>query len=333
MKVAVYNTVRGGTERFRPYADKYDNIELVAIDCPPTLETLDKLKEFGCEAMIYTSDHQEGEEFFKKIAENGVRYVCCCCTGYDHFNISAMKKYGLKGANVPYYSPNAISEHTVMLVLAALRHFRTQILNVEHGNYQLAGLMGREIRNMSIGIVGAGRIGYVTMQCLSGFRPGKMYAYDPFPNERVKEYAQFTTLDDLYAKCDVIIYHAIYNEKNHHMVNAEAIRKMKDGVILINVSRGGLFDTDAVLAGIESGKLGGVCLDVIEGEGILKKQKQYDICPISSLSKLLAHPNVIFTPHAAFFTDEADSNMNETTIENLESYITTGSCDKEVVKG
>lgn len=332
MKVGLFNTVRGGVARFAPYAEKYDEIELIGFDCPPTLETLDLLQEAGCQAMIYTASYQENEAFFEKIARCGVKYVCCCCTGYDHFNLPAMKKYGLKGANVPVYSPNAISEHTVMLVLAALRNFRTQVKHVEANNYQLAGLRGREIRNMNIGIVGAGRIGYVTMKCLSGFGPKKLYAYDPYPNDRVAELAEYVPLEVVYDRCDVIIYHAIYNEQNHHMVNDETIAAMKDGVILVNSSRGGLFDAEAVLRGLERGKLGGVCLDVIEGEGELKKPHEPGVCPLPVLEKLLSHENFLFTPHSAFFTDEAERNLSESTVENLREYALTGSCSKELVK-
>lgn len=332
MKVGLFNTVRGGVDRFLPYAEKYQDLQLIPFDCPPTMQNLDKIKEAGCTALIYTADHKEPEAFFQKLAECGIRYLCCCCAGYDHFDLDAMKKYGIHGANVPAYSPNAISEHTVMLVLAALRHFRKQILQVENHRYGLAGLQGREIRNMTIGVVGAGRIGYTTIRCLSGFGPKKIYANDPFPNDKVAEYAEYVPLDTLYAQCDVIIFHAILNESSHHMVNRESIAKMKDGVVLINTSRGGLFDAEAVLEGVESGKLGAVCLDVIEGEGILRKKPAYDNCPIPVLEKLLQHDNVTFTSHCAFFTDEADRNLSEGTVENLESYARTGHCDKELVR-
>ena len=202
-----------------------------------------------------------------------------------------MKMYGIHGANVPVYSPNAISGHTVMLVLAALMHFRKQILNVEACRYGLAGIQGREIRNMNIGIVGAGRIGFTTIRCLSGFGPKKMYAYDPYPNDRVREYAEFVALDELYAKCDVIIYHAILNEDNLHMVNRETIKKMKDGVVLVNTSRGGLFDAEAVLEGIESGKIGALCIDAVEGEHV-PAIKSFDedgrVLYVGSFSKTLS---------------------------------------------
>jgi D-lactate dehydrogenase len=298
----------------------------------PEESALDKLKENGCEAMIYMADHLEGEEYFKKVADCGVKYVCCCSAGYDHFNIEAMKAHGLKGANVPKYSPNAISEHTVMLVLAGLRKFRTQILNVENGNYQVKSLMGREIRNMVIGVVGAGRIGCVTMQCLSGFGPKKIYACDPYENDEVKKYAEYATIDEIYERCDVIIFHTVLNETNYHMINDESIAKMKDGVVLVNSSRGGLFDTDAILRAVESGKIGALCIDVIEDEWKLRKKERFEECPIPVLGKLLEHDNVIYTPHAAFFTDEAERNLTQGTVDNLVSYMESGTCANELVQ-
>lgn len=332
MKVGIYKTVRGGVDRFAPFITEDMNLELVGIDQIPTVETLEELKKQGCEAMIYNSDHKESKAFFKTIADAGVKYVCCSCAGYDHFDLDAMKKYGLKGANVPAYSPNAISEHTVMLLLATLRHFKMQIIHTEHHIYQKAGLKGREIRNMEIGIVGAGRIGYTTMKCLSGFGPKKMLAYDPYPNDKVKELAEYVSLDKLYEECDVIIYHAVLNKENYHMVNEETIQKMKDGVVLINTSRGGIFDASAVLKGVQSGKIGALGIDVVEGEALLDKQPQFTECPDPVLEALFSHENVVYTPHVAFFTDEAERNLSQGTIENLNSYEKTGSCDKELVK-
>ena len=332
MIAGMFNTVSGGIPRFTPYITEDMDIRLVRFDCAAAPDTLHLLKEAGCDAMIYYSPRKEDDAFFRQIAECGVKYLCTSSTGYDHFNLEAMRKYGLKGANVPAYSPNAISEYTVMVVLSLLRHLRKQILYVENGNYREDGIFGRELRNMEIGIVGAGRIGYTTMQCLSGFHPKKIYAYDPYPNDKVREYAQFVSLPELYEKSDIIIYHATYSKANHHMVNREAIAAMKDGVVLVNAARGGLFDAQAVLEGVESGKIGAVGLDVIEGEDVLTKKARHEECPLPVLGALLKHSNVIFTPHIAYYTDEADRNLAEGTIRNLDEYRTKGFCSNEVVQ-
>ncbi len=329
LKVGMFNNVRGGYGRFDHSLSRYDGkIELEVFDCPAVTENLDRLK--GCEALILTANGETDELFWKTLAETGVKYVATCSAGYDHFNLDAMKKYGLKGANVPFYSPNAISEHAVLLMLSVLRNFREQIINIEKSRYSIEGLIGKEVRNQTIGIVGAGRIGYTTMKCLSGFGPEKIYAYDPYQNDKVKEYAEYVSLDELYEKCDVIIYHCIYNKENHHMVNADTISKMKDGVYLINVARGGLFDNKAVYEAVCSGKIAGLGLDVIEGEENIENKSGTGELEI--LTTLLKHPNVIFTPHSAFYTDEADRNLSDITIDNIYEYMTTGTCKNELVK-
>lgn len=335
MKVAVFNNIVGGLERFTPYLEPYKNeIELVKLNCPPDIDQLDQLKEKGCEAMFFTNGYKQSAEFFRKIAAMGVKYVCTPSAGYDHFNIPAMKEAGLKGAYVPVYSPNAIAEHTVMMLLSLLRNLRSQIHRIENDNFRLEGLMGREVRNLKIGIVGAGRIGYTTMKCLSGFAPKKIYAYDPYENEAVKEYAEYTALENLYAECDAVIYHCIYNGQNHHMVNEKTIAMMKDGVVLINVARGPIFDNQAILDGIESGKIGALGIDVIEGEEAVKMPPPYDLTtPFwGQLHKLLSYDNVLYTRHSAFYTDEAYGNLTKTAMENMAEYARTGSCQNELVQ-
>ena len=329
MKVGVFNSVRGGAGRFAEGVKKYGGeIELVDLDCPPTLENTEKLR--GCEGLLFSPFKNDGDIFWKKVSEAGVRYVVTCSAGYDHFDLDAMKKYGLKAANVPFYSPNAVAEHAVMLMLASLRKLRTQFENIVHYNMSLDGLMGREVRNQTIGVVGAGRIGTTTIRILTGFGPKKIYAYSPTERAEVKEMAEYLPLDELYARCDVIFFHCACNREDYHMVDVRAIEKMKPGVLLINAARGGLFDTQAVLDGLNSGKLGGVALDVIEGEETLRKAQGQNDLPI--LDELLKHENFIFTMHTAFYTDEADRNQTETTIANFNEYRTTGQCKYELVR-
>ena len=330
MKVGMFNSLRGGAGRFAASVAKYNgDIEFIQFDCPPTLENVDKLR--GCEGFLFSPFKNDGDAFWKKVSEAGVKYVVTCSTGYDHVNLEAMKKYGLKAANVPSYSPNAISEHTIMLLLALLRKLRKQFANTARYDMSLDGLMGSEVRNQVIGIVGTGKIGCTTVKILTGFGPKKIYAYSHHENAKVKGLVEYISLDELYKKCDVIIFHCAYNAQNYHMVNADSIAKMKTSVLLINVARGPLFDTQAVLDGLNSGKLGGVAMDVIEGEEILRgrPQGQNDL-PI--LDELMKHDNFTFTMHTAFYTDEAEQNMSDATLENFNEYRTMGCCKNELVK-
>lgn len=334
MKVGIFNNVTGGKKRFEPYEEKYKNdLELIEFGCSASYENLDKVKESGCEALIYFNPKRENDLFFKKMAEMGVKYLSTTSAGYDHFDLDAMKKYGIKGANVPVYSPNAISEHAVLLTLSVLRNYREQLLRIENGVYGIDGVMGKEMRNQTIGIIGTGRIGATTVRCLTGFGPKQILAYDPYENNSIKGMVTYVDLDTLYQKSDVIIFHCIATKENYHMINDKSIEKMKKGVILINAARGSLFDNTAVLKAVKSGKIGGLGIDVIEGEEQLKGSVPGDPCPVPVLARLLENHNVVYTHHTAFYTDEAYRNITETAIDNLLEYANTGICERELVGG
>lgn len=331
MKIGFFNTVRENIELFIASCERYDNkIEIVDLALPALDESASKV--YGCDAVIFTPYKGVTEKFYLDLKNNGVKYILACIAGTDHLDLNLMKKLGLKSANAPKYSPNAISEHAILSLLAILRNYREQLHRVDNANYLIDGVQGREIRNQTIGIVGAGRIGYTTMKCLSGFGPKAILAHDKFENEQVAELAKYVSLDELYEKCDVIIYHCNYTEQNHHMVNEQTLAKMKDGVILVNVARGGIFDTKAVLKAVESGKIGGLAIDVLEEENMVRNSGNLGVCPVEELTELLKHKNVIYTTHTAFYTDQALKDMADITIDNAYEYLTTGECRYELVK-
>ena len=333
MKVGLYNTTDGGKARFEAFRELYEgDLEIIDFGCAPTYENLDRIGECGCEGLIYYNPKHEDDAFFQKMAEQGVKYLSTTSAGFDHFNLEAMKKYGIKGANVPQYSPNAVSEHTVLMTLAALRNLRQQFRRTEANDYRTDGLMARELRNMTIGIIGCGRIGVTTLRCLSGFGPKKLYAFDPFERDDVREMAEYASLETLYKECDVIIFHAVATKENYHMINDAAIASMKPGMLLVNCARGQLFDLDSVIRGLESGKLGGVSMDVIEGEELLINVHDVSECPHPQLKKLKEFPNFTYTQHTAYFTDEAFRDMTRTCLQNLVDYNRTGACARELVR-
>ncbi len=333
MRVGVFNTIPNARNKFQPYqTGEAADIEFIEFGCQPALEHLHLAAEHQCEALLYYGFHQEGDLFYRTIAEAGVKYICTHSTGYDHYNLEAMKKYGLKAAYVPTYSPNAIAEHTVMLVLSVLRHLRAQVMNVNRHCYDISRFEGREIRNLVFGVVGTGRIGMTTVQCLSGFGPKKIYAYDKYPNPKAQGQVEYVGLDELFQVCDVILFHCSYNKDNFHMVNAYNIPKMKDGVVLINTARGSLFDMEAVADAVASGKIGGLGLDVLEDETAIGGNQSHDHCPVPVLERLLSYPNVIYTPHTAYFTDRAEQEKLMTTVENLRQYMVYGECENELVR-
>lgn len=330
-KIGVFSNVRGGIARFSNSCKKYnEEIEMVEIPVPALNESASKVT--GCDAVIYTPYKEVTKNFYETLKANGVNYILTCTAGYDHLDLKTIKEVGLKSANAPVYSPNAIAEHAVMSVLTLLRNYREQLQRIDVSNYNIDGMAGKEIRNQVVGIVGAGRIGYTTMKCLSGFQPKKIYANDLYQNDEVKKLAEYVSIDEMYEKCDVLIYHCNYTEENHHMVNEETIKKMKDGVILVNVARGGFFNTNDILKGIESGKLGGIAIDVIDEENLIKDAGDVGKCPVPALEKLLEYSNVIYTNHTAFFTDQALKDMSDITIENAYEYKTKGECTFELIK-
>lgn len=330
MNIGVFSSVVGGVKRFEPAVSRYEGLALKDLGVPALPEHLDAIQD--CEAIIYTPFATVTEEYWKGLADRGVKYVLTCSAGYDHFDLPMMKKHGLKASYVPFYSPNAISEHAVMTALAILRKFKEQIHRIDNIDYRIAGLLGQEMRNQTIGVVGAGRIGLTTLKCLSGFGAKKTYAYDLYQNDEVKEYAEYTDLDTIYKECTMIIFHCNLNESNYHMINAESIAKMQDGVFLVNAARGGLFDTKDLLAALKAGKFGGVALDVIDEELALRKMEPGDAWAVPEMEELLACEDFIFTRHTAFYTDEANRNMSDTTIESAYNYMTTGESQFELIK-
>ncbi len=308
----------------------YPELEFIRFDCASTIDNLHLLGDNGCEGFIYYSGTMENEEYYKEIAKQGVKYVCTCSVGYDHYNLPAMKKYGLVGANIPGYSPNAISEHAVMLTLAILRNFRYLGHWMDNYDYTLHPVIAKEMRNQTIGVIGAGRIGCEAIKALHGFGPKKIYAFSLEEREDMRALCEYTDIETIYRECDVILFHCLATKENYHMVNRESISRMKDGVILVNCARGSLFDMDDVADALESGKIGGLGLDVVEHEGLLRGK--LDHCPIPAIERMMKHDNFIFTNHSAFITDEALRNMATLTFDNFMEYIEKGYCHNELVK-
>ena len=221
--------------------------------------------------------------------------------------------------------------HLRLLNQPRYQDFRQQFLRTENRDYRTDGLMARELRSMTVGIIGCGRIGVTTLRCLSGFGPKKLYASDPAEREDVRQFAEYASPETLYRECDVILFHAAATPENYHMINDAAIASMKKGMLLVNCARGQLFDLNAVIRGLESGQLGGVAMDVIEGEELLLHRHGGPVCPHPELRRLMEFPNFTYTQHTAYLTDEAYSDITRTCLQNLLDYARTGVCARELV--
>ena len=249
----------------------------------------------------------------------GVKYLPCRSIGYDHIPLDTAKKLGLRISH-SHYPPDGVANYTIMLMLMCTRRMNEIMLRANVQDYSLPGKMGRDISGCTVGVIGTGKIGQTVIRHLSGFGC-KILAYDLYPNDAVRQYADYVTLAELYAQSDIITLHTNATAENHHLINAGALAKMKDGVLLVNTARGTLIDPDALIAGLESGKIGGAGLDVIEDEtGIYYYNRMGQAIPNRELNLLRSYPNVIVSPHTAFYTDVNVASMVQSPFEALDAY-------------
>lgn len=301
MKVTVYNC-RSFDEKelFEKYGKEL-GLELMLCPDAPDMENAALAKGSVCIDII-TSPMPK--ELLKAFAEVGVKYVTTRTIGYDHIDVKAAKELGLTVANAPY-GPYGVADYAVMMILMTIRRMKRIIERTNIQDYSLHGIMGRELKDLTVGVIGTGRIGRTVLRNLSGFGC-KRIAYDLYENEEVKAAGvPYVTLDEMWKMADVITLHAPLTDDNYHMINEEAIAKMKDGVMLVNTARGGLIDSQALIAGIESGKIGGAGLDVVENEfGLYYYDHKSDILNNRELAILRGFPNVTVSHHMAFYTDD-----------------------------
>jgi D-lactate dehydrogenase len=253
-----------------------------------------------------------------KVASLGVRLIALRCAGYNNVDLKAAAKRGLTVVRVRGYSPYAVAEHAVGLMLALNRKLHRAYNRVREGNFALDGLLGFDVHGKTAGIIGTGKIGTVVAQILVGFGC-EMLAFDPVPNETCRSSGvQYVKLEDLLAQSHIVSLHCPLTLENKHMIDASALRKMRDGLMLINTSRGALIDTMAVIEALKSSRIGALGLDVYEEEEqLFFEDRSGLIIPDDVFARLLTFPNVIITGHQAFFTREALENIAATTIDNI----------------
>ena len=259
------------------------------------------------------------------LAAGGVRLVALRCAGFNNVDIAASQRLGIAVVRVPAYSPHAVAEHTVALMLALNRKLHRAYNRVREGNFALEGLLGFDLYGRTAGVIGTGKIGAVAARILLGFGCDVL-AFDPYPDEGCRALGvRYVSLDDLLGASDIVTLHCPLTAGNHHLINADALAKMKTGVMLINTSRGGLLNTRAVIDALKSGKIANLGLDVYEEESeLFFEDLSGTILRDDIFTRLLTFPNVIITGHQGFFTREALANIASTTIENITEFETTG---------
>lgn len=311
MKILAYSHRKDETEYFKEFSNKY-NIEVVLTEENPSMETAELANGFDCISIITTNINAE---LVKKFHGIGVKFISTRTIGYDHIDLKEAEKLGLHAGNATY-SPNSVADYTIMIMLMATRKMKLIMERSNSQDYSLIGVQGKELPNLTVGVIGTGRIGKTLIKHLSGFGC-EILAHDKYEQEEVKSHCKYVDLEYLFKNSDIITLHMPATGDNYHMINKESLDKMKNGVFIINTARGSLIDTDDFIEAIENGKIGGAALDVIEDEaGIYYNDLKGQVLNNKDLAILKSFPNVIVTPHTAFYTDQAVSDMVENSIKS-----------------
>ena len=328
MKVAVFSTKNYDREFLN--AANGSRHELHFLELHLNAETAG-LAEGSDAVCVFVNDHVDAV-VVAKLASLGVRLITLRCAGYNNVDLTAAKKHGITVVRVPGYSPYAVAEHTLGLILALNRKLHRAYNRVREGNFALDGLLGFDVHGKTAGIIGTGKIGTVVAKILTGIGC-RVLATDPIENEKCRSLGvEYTKIDSLLAQSDIVTLHCPLMPENRHMIDTKALQKMKTGVMLINTSRGALIDTLAVIDALKSGKIGYLGLDVYEEEEqIFFEDRSGLIISDDVFSRLLTFPNVIITGHQAFFTREALQNIAATTIDNITKFQSGLALDNRLV--
>ncbi len=258
----------------------------------------------------------------------GVKLIALRCAGFNNVDLKASQGK-IAVVRVPAYSPYAVAEHTMALILTSVRRIHKAFVRTKSFNFSLSDLTGFDLYGKTVGVIGTGKIGKIFINICKGFGMNVL-AYDKFPDNALD--VSYVSIDELFKNSDIISLHCPLTEETYHLIDKEAINVMKQGVMIVNTSRGALIDAEALLDGIKSRKVGGACLDVYEEESdFFFEDYSSHIVEDDTLARLISMPNVIVTSHQAFLTEEALENIAKTTIENIEAFFNTGNCENEVI--
>jgi len=318
VKVAVFNTKRYERHVLEKASDAIPGQSLEFTFLEVRLDVQTAMLARGHEAVLIFVNDVADRSVLEKLKDGGTRFLATRSAGFNQIDLAAARELGIQLAYVPADSPNAVAEFTIGLILTLGRHIHEGHNRVRRADFNLEGLCGFELRDMTVGVCGTGRIGSTVVRLLSGFGC-KILAYDEEPNEEVMLRASYVdTREELFRFSDIISLHVPLMPSTFHLINAESLRLMKSGVFLINTSRGALLDTPAVVEALKTRKVGFLAIDVYEEEASLFfEDRSSDIINDDTFARLLTFPNVIVTGHQAFLTNHALKNIAETTVLSL----------------
>lgn len=327
MKIAVFST-KAYDRAFLEQANALGGLrhELAFFEPRLNAETVPLAAGFDV-VCVFVNDQLDAVTLSALSALN-VRLVALRCAGFNNVDLPAAKRLGLTVARVPEYSPHAVAEHTIGLILSLNRRLHRAYNRVREGNFALDGLLGFDLHGRTVGVIGTGKIGRIVARTLARGFGCRVLAYDPMPTPGLEEDGiRYAPLTELFCDSDILTLHCPLTPESYHLIGERALAQMKEGVMLINTSRGALIDTPAVILAMKAGKVGHLGLDVYEEEGdIFFEDLSGQIIGDDVFTRLLTFPNVLITGHQAFFTQEALENIAATTFLNVDGFEATGVC-------
>ncbi|MDO4475559.1 MAG: 2-hydroxyacid dehydrogenase [Lachnospiraceae bacterium] len=319
MKITFFATKKYDIDSFNAIKNDYPELEIEYWETELSPKTASYIAD-DCEAVCAFVSADVGAKVLEILHARGVKLVLMRCAGFNNVDLEKASELGIKVMRVPGYSPEAVAELAMTLAMGVNRHLHKAYIRVRENNYSLQGLTGRNFYQKTAGIVGTGKIGAAMARICHGFGM-RVIAYDMYQNPSL-DFVEYVTFDELLAQSDLISLHCPLMDSTYHLINLETINKMKDGVILVNTSRGGLIKTDDLIAGIRERKFFGVGLDVYEEEtGNVFENREDDIMMHSTTARLLSFPNVMITSHQGFLTEEALEAISRTTLDNAMAFL------------
>lgn len=315
MKIAFFSTKSYDRTHFKPEVETSGH-DITFFEDALSLQTATLVS--GYDAVCIFVNNPMDEPLIAKIAELGIEVIALRSAGFNHVDLKACEKHGLSVYRVPAYSPEAVAEHTVALILTLNRKTHKAYNRVRENNYSLEGLAGFNLHGKTVGVIGTGTIGTAFCKIMVGFGC-RVIAFDPYENEEVRDIGgTYTEFEELIKTADIISLHCPLIPQTRHMIDKESIEKMKDGVMLINTSRGALIDTSAAIDGLKQKKVGFLGIDVYEQEdNLFFKDLSSEVIQDDEIARLMTFPNVLITGHQAFLTDEALVQITQITLQNL----------------
>ena len=326
MKIAMFSTRSYDIQHFDPiFTAQQELIQIKYFDTLLDVHTSQLAK--GYDAVCAFVNDDLSAPVLTELAQLGIKLILMRCAGFNNVDLQVSKQLGLTIMRVPAYSPEAVAEHAIALMMTLNRRIHKAYQRTRDANFSLEGLVGFNMFGKTMGVIGTGKIGIAAMRILKGFGCN-LLAYDPYPSEQaIALGANYVSLDQLFTQSDVITLHCPLTEENQHLLNQDSFAKMKEGVMIINTSRGALLNAKDSIEALKQGKIGGLGLDVYEEEdSLFFKDHSSEIITDDVFRRLSSCHNVIFTGHQAFLTKEALTSIAQTTLDNLQ-YFAAGRCN------